>query len=116
MSKVKLVKIWLCIGVLFAFLSGGTVSWLLNQMLYPLAALPDTPGVSDTWVDRFIREMRLSDDQARELREIVEGWEESRIELQHEYQQRFKRVNNDFEDRIKGILTLDQLEAYEGGV
>ena len=115
MSKVKLVKIWLCIGVLFAFLSGGTVSWLLNQMLYPLVALPEQPGVSDTWLDRFVREMELSDDQAAELREVVGGWEESRIDLQYEYQERFKRVNNDYESQIKGLLTPGQLERYEGG-
>jgi len=115
MSKVKLIKIWLCAGVLFAFLSGGTVSWFLNHILHPLEAADPYPYASESWKERFVREMGLDAVQSDDLVRILGGWEESRIVLQEEYRDRFQTLNREFEKRIKEILTPEQLERYEGG-
>ncbi len=115
MSKIRLLKIWLCIGMLFAFLSGGTMSWMLNQVLTPMEALPDLGESSDEFVKRFVAEVGLDEAQARSLDKIVQAWKNERLDLQRRYQPEFTRLNEEFQSRIDAILTEEQLVRYQGG-
>jgi len=118
MSKVRLLKIWLCVGMLFAFLSGGTMSWFLNQFVHRLEALPAKPEMNDEWRDRFIEEFGLDGAQAEDLTRILEEYWIARLELQEEYRRPFTELQQRYEERIVDILTPEQMtryELYEGG-
>ncbi len=115
MSKVQWLKLWLCVGMLFAFLSGGTMSWLLNQVLRPVEALPSTVESSDEFVNRFVEEIGLDGEQAVRLESIVQEWKKERLELEQRYRPEFTSLNERFQVRIEEILTPDQLDLYEGG-
>jgi hypothetical protein len=115
MTKIGWLKIWLCIGMLFAFLSGGTMSWFLNQVLHPAVALPDRPETSDEYVRRFVAEVGLDASQAERLARIVEEWKAERIRLQQRYQPEFTELNERYEEQIVSILDSEQRERYEGG-
>ena len=113
MSKVRLVKIWLCVGVLLAFLSGGAVSWMLNQTLRPLQALPSHPEASEDWRDRIIRELGLDEDQVRDLDRILENWQRDRMDLQAQFQPKFKEINTVYEQQIlEEVYTPEQRDRY----
>lgn len=115
MSKVQWLKLWLCIGMLFAFLSGGTMSWLLNQVLRPVEALPSTVESSDEFVNRFVEEIGLDEAQAARLEAIVQEWKKERLELERRYRPEFTELNEQFQTQIDEILTPEQLELYKGG-
>ncbi len=116
MSKIRLLKIWLCIGMLLAFLSGGTMSWFLNQFLHRLEALPATPEASEEWKERLIRDLGLDETQQTDLEAVLDEWQMDRLDLQREYQPRWREIQLRYEERIQGLLRPEQLERYQGGV
>ena len=115
MSKIRLLKIWLCAGMLFAFLSGGTTSWLLNRVLEPVQALPDSPESSDEYVRRFVAEFGLDDEQAKSLGRVVNEWKDERVRLVDRFKPEFTRLNERYEERIIDLLTPEQRSLYTGG-
>ena len=108
MSKVQALKIWMCVGLLFAFLSGASVVLFVNPMEAPIADIQSP----QQFLEDFSREMDLDEEQKRELVVLLDAWEEKRNEIRARYQPEVNDLNVEYQGKIEALLTPAQLEIY----
>lgn len=108
MSKVRTLKIWVCIALLFAFASGISVAVFVK----PIEALPTDVQSAAEFMEDFARDMDLDEQQKRELVIIMDEWTEKRNEIRARYQPEVNVLNENYQMKIEGLLTPTQLERY----
>ena len=102
---------------LLVFLSGSVVGALAYRTYNPPTARGSVQPSPNEWRQRYVDETRsrlsLTDDQVVKLREMLDQTEARFRQARERENQEIRQIGEDHYQRVRTILTDDQLPKYE---
>lgn len=105
------LKVWLVLGAVF--LLGGLMGASLAGV-YHLRHRDDRPGArGEAFFERMRADLNLTNEQAAQVKVIIEETRSQFKSLQNEARPRFDVIKQKERERIRGILNAEQQKSFD---
>ncbi len=108
-----LVKIWLAIVGVFVL---GCVTGISLDSAYRLRSGAQPPRDKEKVFERMKRDLDLNDQQATQIRAILDETRDAYRQLRAECKPRYDAVRQDARTRIRALLTPEQQQKFDAKV